>query len=74
AKLAGELVRGLHRAFQDTQPVAAILAGLPGAKARVTEVVSYTERFDLRRLEPLEATAAIEAIRRPLTDHGIQLA
>jgi hypothetical protein len=63
-----------HRANQRDRPFYVIGAGLPSLPAVLTDARSYAERlFDYRRIGPLPAPAAFEALSEPVTRLGASL-
>ena len=61
-----------HRATQADWPFYLIGAGLPTLKRIMAESRSYTERFTMRQIGPLEREDAIAAVLKPAMDLGVE--
>jgi hypothetical protein len=68
---AAALVQGMHRAVQHQQPIAMVIAGLPGTARQVSHIVTYAERMHVTDLALLDRGGVDQAIRGPMADHGI---
>jgi hypothetical protein len=69
------LVTALHRVAQRRHPVLLAGAGLPQLRARMGRAKSYSERlFDFPEIGPLTVEAARQALVKPLSDHGVEMA
>jgi hypothetical protein len=65
------LIVAIHRVNQKRLPVMFFGAGLPQIAALSGDAKSYSERlFNFPTIGPLDATAAIAAIRQPIEDEG----
>jgi hypothetical protein len=73
AELAS-LIASLHRMAQLRVPVMLIGAGLPQLRGLTGNAKSYAERlFDFPEVGPLSRTAAIDALRKPLSANGVSI-
>ncbi len=74
AELAA-LITAMHRCAQRRVPVMLVGAGLPQLRGHMGNAKSYAERlFDFPEIGPLNATAARQAITKPVTDQGMKIA
>lgn len=65
------LITAMHRTEQRQLPIVLVGAGLPQLRGRMGNAKSYAERlFNFPEIGPLPATAARQAIVKPLTDEG----
>ena len=71
AKELSALIVALHRVNQKQLPVMFFGAGLPQIAGLLGDARSYAERlFNFPSIGPLDATAAIAAIRQPIENEG----
>jgi hypothetical protein len=68
------MITALHRTAQQRLPIILVGAGLPQLRGRMGDAKSYAERlFDFPDIGPLSPSEAKLAIRKPVTDEGVEI-
>lgn len=68
------LITAMHNVSQRRLPLVMIATGLPNLLGQMGKAKSYAERlFEFVPIGPLDATAAKDAIRKPVNDHGARI-